>query len=253
MQSSPTIDPAEVEYYQRLAKQWWDEQGKFWPLHRLNRLRTEYLTQIICDHFGRDPDLKLPLQELSIIDIGCGGGILSESMAKLGAQVTGIDITHKSLQVARRHSQLSQLDIDYRELTVEALVEQQSQFDVVLNMEVVEHVLELPSFMHSCTQLINPDGLFFVATINRNLWSWLIAIIGAEYVLGWLPRGTHRWSKFVKPSELADMMGGDGLTIQAEIGVQINPFNKRFSFTDKLHVNYMMAASYRRQAHLNIA
>lgn len=174
-------------------------------------------------------------------------------MAKLGAQVTGIDITHKSLQVARRHSQLSQLDIDYRELTVEALVEQQSQFDVVLNMEVVEHVLELPSFMHSCTQLINPDGLFFVATINRNLWSWLIAIIGAEYVLGWLPRGTHRWSKFVKPSELADMMGGDGLTIQAEIGVQINPFNKRFSFTDKLHVNYMMAASYRRQAHLNIA
>ena len=253
MQSSPTIDPAELEYYQRLAEQWWDDQGKFWPLHRLNRLRTEYLTQIICDHFGRDPDSKLPLQALSVIDIGCGGGILSESMAKLGAQVTGIDITHKSLQVARRHSQLSQLDIDYRELTVEALVEQQNQFDVVLNMEVVEHVLELPSFMHSCTQLIKPDGLFFVATINRSFWSWLIAIVGAEYILGWLPRGTHRWAKLVKPGELAEMMGRAGLTIQAETGVQINPFNKRFSFTDKLHVNYMMAASYRRQVQLNIA
>ena len=243
MQSSSTIDPVEVEYYKRLAAQWWDEQGKLWPLHRLNRLRTEYLKQKICEHFGQNPNREKPLEGLSVIDIGCGGGILSESMARLGATVTGIDVVYKNLQVAKHHSRMSRLDIDYREITAEALVEEQTQFDVVLNMEVVEHVLNLPLFLQSCTQLLKPGGIFFVATINRNFWSWLIAIIGAEYILGWLPRGTHQWTKFVKPGELADIFSRAGLTVKAQTGVRINPFNKRFSLTSNLHVNYMLAVS----------
>ena len=243
MHASTTIDPVEVEYYKRLAEQWWDEQGAFWPLHRLNRLRTEYLRQQICDHFGRDPELERPLEGLSIVDIGCGGGILSESMARLGATVTGIDVVYKNLQIATHHSRSSGLDIDYQEITVEALVELQQQFDVVLNMEVVEHVLDLPAFMHWCSQLLNPGGIFFVATINRNFFSWLIAIIGAEYILGWLPRGTHQWSKFVRPGELGAMFTAAGMTVKTRIGVRINPLNRRFSLTDSLRVNYMLVAT----------
>ena len=251
MQTSTTIDPDEVAYYERLADQWWDEQGKFWPLHRLNRLRTDYITQLICDHFGRDIESESPLTGLTIVDIGCGGGILSESMARLGAEVTGIDVVHKSLQVARHHQQLSDLSIDYRETSVEALAKEQHQYDVVLNMEVVEHVLDLPTFMHACTQLLKPDGQLFVATINRNLRSWLIAIIGAEYILRWLPRGTHQWSKFVKPGELATLLASEGLNVQTETGVRINPLNKRFSLTTNLTVNYMLSASSRRQVVLS--
>ena len=252
MLSSKTIDPDEVSYYERLAEQWWDERGKFWPLHRLNKLRTEYLRQLISDHFGRDANSKSPLEGLTMIDIGCGGGILSESMASLGAQVTGIDVVRKSLQVARQHQAASQLDIDYREITVEALAAENHSFDVVLNMEVVEHVIDLPGFMHSCTQLLKPDGLLFIATINRNFRSWLIAIVGAEYILGWLPRGTHQWSKFVKPDELAGMLAKAGLSVQAKTGVRINPFSKRFSFAQNLDVNYMLAASSRSQVIFSI-
>ena len=247
MDTRSTIDPAEVEYYTGLAELWWDESGKFWPLHRLNRLRSVYLRQLICRHFGRDAEAEAPLAGLSVIDIGCGGGILSESMAALGADVTGIDVVPRSLQVARLHAASRDFDIDYQEVTVERMAQSGMKYDVVLNMEVVEHVLELPSFMQQCADLVKPDGILFLATINRNFLSWVIAIVGAEYILRWLPRGTHRWSKFVKPAELESMLAGSGLHVNAITGVKINPFNRHFTLTPNTRVNYMLAATYREK------
>ncbi|MFT5048309.1 MAG: 2-polyprenyl-6-hydroxyphenyl methylase/3-demethylubiquinone-9 3-methyltransferase, partial [Porticoccaceae bacterium] len=187
MPQPSTIDPDEISYYDKLAKEWWDESGKFWPLHRLNQIREYYLKQQICLHFERDVTLNNALQGLSVIDIGCGGGILSESMAKLGATVTGIDVVPKSLQVARQHGLSQQLDIEYIDCSAEEMLQLGRQYDVVLNMEVVEHVVELPIFISSCAQLVKADGITFIATINRNPLSWLFAIVGAEYLLRWLP------------------------------------------------------------------
>jgi len=243
VQQSSTIDPAEVTYYDRLAHAWWDDKGKFWPLHRLNSLREIYLRDRICIHFELDNTVDKPLQGLTVLDIGCGGGILSESMARMGASVTGIDIVSKSIDIASQHSLGQQLDIEYIGCTAEDLAVHHRQFDVVLNMEVVEHVVELPTFMKSCADLLKPEGITFVATINRNPLSWIFAIIGAEYILRWLPRGTHQWSKFVKPRELSTLLADNGLRIRAETGVGINPFNKRFSLIRSLRVNYMLAAT----------
>lgn len=240
---SPTIDQREVDYYSRLAAQWWDESGKFWPLHRLNALRADYLKRRICSHFERDPDQARPLDGLRIVDIGCGGGILAESMARLGADVHGIDVVEKNIEVARRHARQSELPIDYRQVTVEALAASGEHYDVVLNMEVVEHVADLPLFMSACNRLLDARGLQFIATINRNPWSWLIAIVGAEYVLGWLPRGTHRWRRFVRPGELEALLRRDGLRVDDATGVAVNPLNRQFSLTPRLAVNYMLCAS----------
>ena len=239
---SETIEPAEVAYYDRLAEQWWDRQGKFWPLHRLNELRVQYLKQAICLHFGRWSEDDRPLAGLNVIDIGCGGGILSESMATLGANVHGIDVAEKGINVARRHSRQSGLSIRYEHATVEEIVECGQKYDVVLNMEVVEHVADLPLFMSACSQLVKPGGMMFIATINRTLLSWLFAIVGAEYVLGWLPRGTHSWRKFVQPAELEQLLSRSGLQIKVASGVKINPFTRRFSLSKRLAVNYMLSA-----------
>ena len=243
MAQPSTIDPEETLYYDHLSNQWWDESGKFWPLHRLNRVRSVYLKQLICRHFGLDITADYPLRGISIVDIGCGGGILSESMAKSGATVTGIDIVQRGLQVATQHSLDQHLNIEYLNCSAAELARVGRRFDVVLNMEVVEHVVELPTFMSNCAQLLKPDGITFIATINRNPMSWLFAIVGAEYILRWLPRGTHKWSKFVKPSELKVLLANDGLAVKAETGVGVNPFNQRFSLTRNLLVNYMFAAS----------
>ncbi|MFT4650613.1 MAG: 2-polyprenyl-6-hydroxyphenyl methylase/3-demethylubiquinone-9 3-methyltransferase [Polaribacter sp.] len=243
MSKPSTIDPEEISYYDKLAKEWWDESGKFWPLHRLNRVREAYLKQQICLHFDRDVTMDNALQGLSVIDIGCGGGILAESMASLGATVTGIDVVPKSLQVARQHALSQHLDIEYIDSSAEEMLQSDQLYDVVLNMEVVEHVVELPTFISSCAQLVKTDGITFIATINRNPLSWLFAIVGAEYLLRWLPRGTHQWSKFVKPAELTALLADNGLVVTVESGVRVNPFNKRFSLTNNLHVNYMVAAS----------
>ena len=248
MSKPSTIDTDELSYYDRMANEWWNESGKFWPLHQLNRVREAYIKQQICHHYGRDINADKPLEGLSAVDIGCGGGILSESMARLGATVTGIDIVSKSLQVARQHSLSQRLSIEYLECTAEELTWLERQFDVVLNMEVVEHVIELPTFIESCAQLLKPDGITFIATINRNPLSWLFAIVGAEYILGWLPRGTHKWSKFVKPSELAALLSDNQLFIKSETGVSINPLNKHFSLTSNLLVNYMLTATASQEA-----
>jgi 2-polyprenyl-6-hydroxyphenyl methylase/3-demethylubiquinone-9 3-methyltransferase len=242
---SSTIDPGEVAFYSQLADQWWDEQGKFWPLHRLNRLRSEYLRIAICRHFGRAAGVDSPLAGLSILDIGCGGGILAESMAALGANVHGIDIVERNIKIASQHALQSQLAIQYEYLTVEDLIERAQHYDVVLNMEVVEHVADLPRFVSLCTQLVARDGILFVATINRNLLSWLFAIVGAEYILRWLPRGTHRWHRFVKPRELEGLLARNAMTVNASTGVQVNPFTRHFSLSPRHAVNYMLSAIHR--------
>ena len=239
---SATIEPREVAYYDRLAEQWWDRQGKFWPLHRLNELRVQYLKQAICLHFDRWSVDDKPLAGLNVIDIGCGGGILSESMAALGANVHGIDVVEKGINVARQHGLQQGLAIRYDHATVEDIVACGEKYDVVLNMEVVEHVADLPLFMSACTQLVKPNGIMFIATINRTLQSWLFAIVGAEYILGWLPKGTHSWRKFVQPRELVELLDRDGLQVMASTGVKINPLTRHFSLGKRLAVNYMLSA-----------
>jgi 2-polyprenyl-6-hydroxyphenyl methylase/3-demethylubiquinone-9 3-methyltransferase len=238
-----TVDPREVAYYTRLSKQWWDKQGKFWPLHRLNQLRVQYLKDQICLHYGRPSGNEKPLAGLSILDIGCGGGILSESMATLGANVHGIDVVEKSISVARQHGLQEGLLIDYELTSVEDLIEREHKYDIVLNMEVVEHVLDLPLFVSACANLVTDDGIMFVASINRNLLSWLFAIVGAEYILRWLPRGTHSWRKFVQPGELQILLGQNGLAVNSSVGVSVNPLTRRFRLCRRLAVNYMLSAS----------
>jgi len=244
---SPTVDQSEVAYYTRMAQQWWDEQGKFWPLHRLNRLRVNYLRAAICNHFGRADSGDKPLEGLSVLDIGCGGGILAESMALLGASVHGIDVVERNIHIASQHAAQSGLAIEYEYASVETLVGRARRYDVLLNMEVVEHVAALPHFLSHCTQLVKPEGILFIATINRNLLSWFVAIVGAEYVLRWLPTGTHRWSKFVKPRELELLLARDGMSVNASAGVSVNPFTRRFSLTPRLWVNYMLSATARQR------
>lgn len=238
--SAPSVDPDEVAYFERLAHRWWDTQGPFWPLHRLNAFRVEYLRERIARAWGRDPALPQPLSGLRVLDIGCGGGILSESVAALGAQVVGADVTEKNLRVARLHAQAGGLSIDYRLATAEGLAEAGEDFDVVLNMEVVEHVDGLPEFLAACARLVRPGGLMFVSTINRTWAAALIAIFGAEYVLRWLPRGTHRYRKLVRPAELRAGLGPDLRTLHGT-GVRVNPFTRTFSYTRWMGVNYMLA------------
>ena len=250
--NAPTVDPQEVAYYSRLADQWWDEQGKFWPLHRLNRLRVSYLREKICGHFGLDAAAGQPLKGLSVLDIGCGGGILSESMAKLGAKVHGVDVVERNIGAAERHARQSGLDIRFEHVDIEEIVERGQRYDVVLNMEVVEHVADLTLFMSLCSRLVADDGIMFIATINRNPLSWLFAIVGAEYVLRWLPIGTHRWSKFVKPAELAEMLADNRLGVIASTGVRINPFSGRFSLSPRPTVNYMLTATRQQSGRASI-
>lgn len=238
----PTIDPDEVAFYSQLANQWWDENGKFWPLHLLNKLRTDYLKTAICRHFDRLSTGEKPLTGLRILDIGCGGGILSESMANLGASVHGIDVVERNIKIASQHASQSKLAIQYEYADLEEIVKRPYRYDVVLNMEVVEHVADLPLFVSLCTQLVESDGVLYVATINRNPVSWLFAIVGAEYILRWLPKGTHSWQKFVTPAELEGMLALNNMRVNASTGVRVNPFNRQFSLSSNHAVNYMLSA-----------
>ena len=242
MRNDTSIDPREVAFYQGLADFWWDDSGPFWPLHRLNVLRVEWIRDSLCAHFGRSAAGDRPLAGLKVLDIGCGGGILSESIARLGAMVTGVDVVEKNIRIASLHAATENLDIDYRTATAESLVEAGESYDVLLNMEVVEHVADLPAFMSSCSRLVRPGGVMFIATINRTPLSWLFAIVGAEYVLRWLPRGTHRWREFRKPAALRQLLARDGLSVERETGVSVNPLTRRFSLTQHLWVNYMLMA-----------
>ena len=240
LQSTPSVDPQEVARYAAMADTWWDKTGPFWPLHRLNELRVEYIRDKLIQHFQRDTTSSEPLSGLETLDIGCGGGILSESMASLGARVHGIDVVDRNIQIARHHAQLTGVGVNYEMITAETLAEQGRQYDVVLNMEVVEHVADLPSFLKACVDMVKPGGVMFVATINRTPLSWLTAIVGAEYILCWLPRGTHQWTRFPKPEELKRLVSEDHMHVIAETGVQVNPLTRRMSLTKFMGVNYML-------------
>lgn len=237
--NAPSIDPEEMAYFERLAHRWWDAEGPFWPLHRLNAFRVDYIRTHLASVLGRDADAERPFEGVRMLDIGCGGGILSESMARLGAVVTGIEITDKNVKVARMHAQWSGLDIEYRLATADELVREGAAFDVVLNMEVIEHVEHLPDFIADCRQLVRPGGVMVVASINRTLAAWLMAIVGAEYVLRWLPRGTHHYRKLVPPAQVRQLMGVEFRLLQ-ETGVRVNPLNRAFSLTRWQGVNYML-------------
>jgi 2-polyprenyl-6-hydroxyphenyl methylase/3-demethylubiquinone-9 3-methyltransferase len=237
-----TEDSRNDTYYTKLADTWWDKDGPLWPIHTLNEIRTRYLTRWMLRHFELNDKAKQPLSGIKILDVGCGGGVLSESMARLGASVTGIDIVERNIHVAHHHAQQQGLNINYKVSTVEALLQDGDHFDVLLNMEVVEHVTHLNNFMQSCNQLIRPGGLMFIATINRTLLAWFTAIIGAEYILRWLPRGTHQWHKFRKPQELDNYLQQGGLNILDCMGVQVNPLNRRMRLSHFTSINYMLVA-----------
>ena len=235
-----TVDSREVEFYSRMAATWWDREGPFWPLHKLNDLRIEYIRDKLYEQFGRYSGVERPLEGLRVLDVGCGGGILSESMARLGAHVTGIDVVEKNIRIASMHAADESLDIDYRVSTAAEVAASGITFDVVLNMEVVEHVADVAAFMRACTQLTAGSGVMFVATINRTPKAWLFAIVGAEYILRWLPRGTHRYSMFQKPGEIEAHLGAGGLAVRDAVGVAANLFARSLRVTGSTAVNYMM-------------
>ncbi|MES0812983.1 bifunctional 2-polyprenyl-6-hydroxyphenol methylase/3-demethylubiquinol 3-O-methyltransferase UbiG [Roseibium sp. SCPC15] len=241
-QSTGTIDSEEVARFSAMAEQWWDPTGDFKPLHKFNPVRLAYIKQEVCRHFGRDPKAADAFKGLRFLDIGCGGGLLSEPMARLGAEVVGADPSDTNIKIARLHMQSSGLEIDYRAETAESLAAAGETFDVVLNMEVVEHVADVPLFMEATSQMVKPGGLMFVATINRTLKAYALAIVGAEYVLRWLPKGTHSYEKLVKPSEIEAPVKAAGLKVIDRSGVSYNPLTDTWSQSRDMDVNYMLLA-----------
>ncbi|MBU1572122.1 MAG: bifunctional 2-polyprenyl-6-hydroxyphenol methylase/3-demethylubiquinol 3-O-methyltransferase UbiG [Alphaproteobacteria bacterium] len=238
-----TIDPQEVAKFEAMAAEWWDPNGKFKPLHMLNPCRLDYITSQIAAEFGRDLSADRPFEGLRLLDIGCGGGLLSEPMARLGATVVGADAAAGNLPVARLHAEKSGLVIDYRHTTAESLAEAGEQFDVVLNMEVVDHVSDPQGYMTACQMLLKPGGLMIASTINRNPKSYMMAIVGAEVIMRWLPKGTHEWKKFITPDELYVLIEKAGLSPVDRKGFVFNPVLWTWSLSARdLSVNYVTAS-----------
>lgn len=238
-----SVNPDEIAHFSSMAATWWDPKGPFKPLHQLNPTRIEFVRDQICHHFGRDPMAKNPLEGLKILDIGCGGGLLSEPIARLGATVTGADAAEKNIKTATVHAEQMGLDIHYRHISAEELAEQGEKFDVILNMEVIEHVADIPSFLNACYQLVVPGGCMTLSTLNRTVKSWAMAIAGAEYILRWLPVGTHDWNKFLKPSELCSLAHDSGFNIEVMNGMVFNPIKSTWSLDQNdFSVNYVALA-----------
>ena len=243
MSQATSIDPSEIAHFSAMAADWWDPAGKFAPLHKFNPVRLSYIRDRLTRHFDRDPKAATPFEGLRLLDIGCGGGLLSEPMARLGASVVGADAAEANIKTATVHAQEQGLTIDYRATTAEELGAQGERFDIILNMEVVEHVAHPRPFLKDCAAMLNPGGIMLVATLNRTPKSFALAIVGAEYVLRWLPRGTHHWSKFITPTELERYLIGAGLEIADKSGVTYSPLTDAFTLSRRdLGVNYMVCA-----------
>lgn len=241
--STSTINDEEIAKFTAMAEEWWDPKGKFKPLHKFNPVRLAYIRDKAIQHFDRDPGQHRPLNGLSILDVGCGGGLLSEPLARLGATVVGADAAERNIRVAELHAAQSGLAIDYRATTAEALAAAGERFDIVLNMEVVEHVDNVPLYMKSCADLVAPGGLLFTATINRTARALAFAIIGAEYVLGWLPRGTHSYEKLLTPDEITALAERNGLRVIDKAGIVYHPLADEWRQSRDMGINYMILAA----------
>ncbi len=241
-QSAPSIDQAEVERFSRHAANWWDTRGPMASLHKFNPVRLAYIRDKAAERFDRDTRKLDCLKGIRMLDIGCGGGILSEPLARLGAQMVGADPSKENVAIASAHARENGVDVDYRDTTAEDLAAAGEKFDVVLAMEVVEHVVDVNAFVATCASMVKPGGLMFAATLNRTLKSFALAIVGAEYVLRWLPRGTHQWDKFVAPNELELAMERGGLRVTAERGVVYNLLADRWQLSSDMDINYMLVA-----------
>ncbi len=238
-----SIDPQEVDKFASIAQEWWDENGKFKPLHRINPVRIGYIRDRAVAHFALDDSNLKPLSGMKLLDVGCGGGLICEPMARLGADVTGIDASEKNIRVAALHAENMGLDINYRAISAEAMAQQKKQFDIVLALEILEHVADIPAFITATAKLVKPGGLLFLSTLNRTAKSFAMAIVGAEYLLRWLPRGTHDWKKFIKPHELHNHLRSCGLQVSDQKGMVINPLNGQWQLSDNdLDVNYLLTA-----------
>jgi len=239
---SLSIDPSEVAKFSAIADQWWDETGQFGVLHKFNPVRIAFIKEQITARLGLDPLKQKPLEGLRLLDIGCGGGLLSEPLARLGADVVAADPSEKNIKTAMVHASQQGLKIDYRATTAEQLAQADEKFDVVLNMEVIEHVTDPRQFTATCASMVKPGGLMFVATLNRTLKAFGLAIIGAEYILGWMPKGTHQWEKFIKPEELKAWLEESGMQQKTLAGVVFNPITNTWNRSGDTGVNYMIAA-----------
>lgn len=248
MQSDTLIDQKEVERFDAIASQWWDPKGPFAPLHKLTPARITYLRNEICDHLNRDPNQPNCLQNVRILDIGCGGGLVCEPLASLGASMTGIDPGSANINAATLHSKNRGLEIDYRSTTAEALVEKGETFDIVLCLEVVEHVPNVPEFIKVISNLAKPGGKLLLSTLNRTMKSFALAIVGAEYILRWLEPGTHQWNKFVTPEELKDALQKAALAPTEATGLVYNPLTGRWRLSSDIDVNYFISARKREQS-----
>ena len=237
-----TINKEEIQKFSSLAEEWWDIKGKFKPLHMFNPIRIEYITQMIRKYFKISDQKINPFNELKILDIGCGGGLISEPMARLGAKVTGIDASEKNIKIAKIHSQESNLKINYLNSSPERL-DKREEFDIILNLEVIEHVENVELYIKSCNRLLKKNGLMFTATLNRTITSYIKAIVGAEYILRWLPIGTHDWNKFIRPEELEKKLSIENFKTIEVKGLVFNPLNSKWKRSDNLSVNYIICSS----------
>lgn len=240
--SQTTINDAEIAKFTAMAEEWWDPKGKFKPLHKFSPVRLAYIRDHLLTRFGRDGGVMRPFEGLTILDVGCGGGLLCEPLARLGATVTGIDAAERNITIARLHAEQSGLAIDYQATTSEALAATGKKYDMVLNMEVVEHVDNVPLYMKSCADLVKPGGLMLTATLNRTARAYALAIVGAERVLRWLPVGTHDWNKFLTPDEVKALLTRNGLKVTGETGVVYHPLADEWRASRDMAVNYMVMA-----------
>ena len=238
-----TVDDAEVARFDAQADLWWDTEGPFALLHRYNPVRIAWVRERICRRFDRDPVARAPFEGLAMLDVGCGGGLIAEPLARLGASVTGIDAAPRNVGTAAAHAARTGLAIDYRHTTIEALAEAGETFDVVLALEIIEHVADQPSFVAACARVLKPGGLVFLSTINRTAKAFALTIVDAEWVLRWIPRGTHDWQKYVMPHELARMGEAAGLRNLENTGVRYDVLSREWALTPDLSVNYMMLAA----------